>query len=175
MGDQMSAVAIFHLLRACSERVSGKVGGVVTGPACDSPQVMRSNMLQARSLAAILDYVPHDILRDASSPYLSPPGDGSECPSLPGPGCSYPLIERCFNLIWNRVRRDRIRARSWSARCAARRGSSSDDLLRRLALPRPVEHEPWLTAYPVCGLPVLHCLVHPPSVEIRCRMTTQAR
>ena len=30
-----------------------------------SPQVMRRNMLQARSLAAALDYVPHDILRDA--------------------------------------------------------------------------------------------------------------
>jgi len=36
-----------------------------------SPQVMRRNMLQARSLAATLDYVPHDILRDAFSPHLS--------------------------------------------------------------------------------------------------------
>jgi len=67
-----------------------------------SPQVMRCNMLQARSLAAGLDYVPHDILRDASSPYLSRPGDGSEYPSFPDPGCSYPLIERRFDPIWNR-------------------------------------------------------------------------
>jgi hypothetical protein len=63
---------------------------------------MRCNMLQARSLAAGLDYVPHDILRDAFSPYLSRPSDGSEYPSLRDPGCSYPLIERCFNPIWNR-------------------------------------------------------------------------
>src|SRR5713226_10100791 len=35
-----------------------------------SPQVMRCNMLQARSLAAGLNYVPHDILRDAFPPYL---------------------------------------------------------------------------------------------------------
>jgi hypothetical protein len=33
-----------------------------------SPQIMRCNMLQARSLAAGLDYVPHDILRDAFIP-----------------------------------------------------------------------------------------------------------
>ena len=50
-----------------------------------SPQVMRCNMLQARSLAAGLDYVPHDILRDAFFPYLSRPGDGSEDPSLRDP------------------------------------------------------------------------------------------
>jgi hypothetical protein len=30
-----------------------------------SPQVVRCNMLQAHSLTASLDYVPHDILRDA--------------------------------------------------------------------------------------------------------------
>ena len=37
-----------------------------------SAQVMRRNMLQARSLAATLDYVPHNILRDAFPPHLSP-------------------------------------------------------------------------------------------------------
>jgi len=61
-----------------------------------SPQVMRCDMLQARSLAAGLDYVPHDILRDAFSPYLSRPGDGSKDPSLRNLGCSGPLIERRF-------------------------------------------------------------------------------
>ena len=34
-----------------------------------SAQVMRCNMLQARSLAAGFDYVPHHILRDAFPPY----------------------------------------------------------------------------------------------------------
>jgi hypothetical protein len=66
-----------------------------------SPQVMRCNMLQARSLAAGLDYVPHDILRDAFPPYLSRPGDGSKDPSLPDVGCGRPLIERGFNPQWN--------------------------------------------------------------------------
>src|SRR5216683_317564 len=50
-----------------------------------SPQVMRRNMLQARSLAATLDYVPHDILRDAFSPHLSRPGHCSKDPSLRHP------------------------------------------------------------------------------------------
>jgi hypothetical protein len=67
-----------------------------------SPQVMRCNMLQACSLAATLDYVPHDILRDTFSPYLSRPGDGSEDSSLRDPGCSYPLIKCCLDPLWNR-------------------------------------------------------------------------
>src|SRR5713226_8665818 len=58
-----------------------------------SPQIMWCNMLQARSLAAALDYVPHNILRDAFSPHLPRPGDGSKDPSLRDPGCSCPLIE----------------------------------------------------------------------------------
>ena len=66
-----------------------------------SPQVMRGDMLQARSLAATLDYVPHDVLRDAFPPYLSRPGDGAKDPSLRDPRCSYPLIERCFDPFWN--------------------------------------------------------------------------
>jgi hypothetical protein len=66
-----------------------------------SPQVMRSNMLQARSLAATLDYVPHDILRDAFPPHLSRSGDGSKDSSLCNPGCSCPLIERGFDPFWN--------------------------------------------------------------------------
>ena len=66
-----------------------------------SPQIMRGNMLQARSLAAGLDDVPHDILRDAFSPYLSRPGDGSKDPSRRNPGCSGPLIERRFHPFWN--------------------------------------------------------------------------
>jgi hypothetical protein len=67
-----------------------------------SPQIVQCDMLQARSLAAGLDYVPHDILRDAFSPHFSRSGDSSKDLSLGDPGCSYPLIERCFNPIWNR-------------------------------------------------------------------------
>ena len=71
-----------------------------------SPQVMRRNMLQARSLAATLDYVPHDILRDAFSPHLSRPGNCSKDPSLRHPGCYYPLIECRFDPLWNGHRAD---------------------------------------------------------------------
>src|SRR4029077_6886691 len=67
-----------------------------------SAQVMRRNMLQARSLAATLDHVPHYILRDAFSPHLSRPGDGPKDPSLRDPGCSCPLTKRYFNPSWNR-------------------------------------------------------------------------
>ena len=66
-----------------------------------SSQIMRRNMLQARSLAAGLDYVPHNILRDALPPHLSHPGDGSKDPSLPDPGRRRPLIERGFDPFWN--------------------------------------------------------------------------
>src|SRR5713226_7852861 len=55
-----------------------------------SPQVMRRNPLQSSSLAAGLDHVPHDILRDAFPPHLSCPGDGSEDPSLRHLGCYRP-------------------------------------------------------------------------------------
>jgi len=57
---------------------------------------MRCNMLQAGSPAASLDYVPHNILRDAFAPHLSRPGDGSKDPSLRDPGCRRPMIERRF-------------------------------------------------------------------------------
>jgi hypothetical protein len=66
-----------------------------------SPQVMRRNMLQARSLAATFDYIPHDILRDAFPPYLSRSGHGSKDSSLRDPGCCYPVIECRFYPFWN--------------------------------------------------------------------------
>jgi len=71
-----------------------------------SPQVMRRNMFQARSLATCLDYVPHDILRDAFSPHLSRSGNGSKDPSLRHLGCQYPLIECRFDPSWNGHRAD---------------------------------------------------------------------
>jgi len=66
-----------------------------------SPQVMRRNMLQARSLAATFDYIPHDILRDAFPPHLSRSGNGSKDSSLRDPGCCYPVIECRFYPFWN--------------------------------------------------------------------------
>ena len=71
-----------------------------------SPQVMRRNMLQARSLAATLDYVPHDILRDAFSPYPSRSGNCSKDLSLRDLRCYYPLIECRFDPLWNGHRAD---------------------------------------------------------------------
>jgi hypothetical protein len=66
-----------------------------------SPQVMWCNMLQARSLAAGLDHVPYNILRDPLPPHFSCPGDGSKKLSLLYPGCHGPLIECCFHPFWN--------------------------------------------------------------------------
>jgi hypothetical protein len=71
-----------------------------------SPQVMRCNMLQARSLATSFDYVPHDILRDAFSPHLSRSGHCSKDSPLRDLGCYYPLIERRFDPLWNGHRAD---------------------------------------------------------------------
>ena len=71
-----------------------------------SPQVMRCNVLQACSLAAGLDYVPHDILRDAFPPHLSRSGKPSKDPSLCDLGCYYPLIECRFDPLWNGHRAD---------------------------------------------------------------------
>src|SRR6266478_7825566 len=45
----------------------------VTQFGTSSPQVMRCNVLQSSFLAAGLDYVPHNILRDAFSPHFSRP------------------------------------------------------------------------------------------------------
>ena len=83
-----------NLLQLATARVA-KLG---TG----SPQVMRCNMLQARSLATTLDYVPHDILRDAFPPHLSRSGNPPKDPSLRDPGCHYPLIKCRLDPLWNR-------------------------------------------------------------------------
>ena len=66
-----------------------------------SPQVMRRNMLQARSLAAALDYIPHDILGQAFSPHLSRSGYRSKDSSLRDLGCRNPLIECRLDPLWN--------------------------------------------------------------------------
>ena len=71
-----------------------------------SPQVMRRNMLQARSLAATLDYVPDDILRNAFPPHLSRSGNCSNDSSFHDLGCYYPLIEGRFDPLWNGHRAD---------------------------------------------------------------------
>src|SRR5450755_2299063 len=66
-----------------------------------SPQVMRRDMFQTRSLAAGLHHVPHNVLRDALPPHLSCPGDGSKDPSILNTGCGRPLIQRNFDPCWN--------------------------------------------------------------------------
>src|ERR1700675_226935 len=80
-------------------------------------QIMRCNMLEAGSLAAGLDYVPHDILRDAFPPHLSRPGDGSKDPSFPDPGCRRPLIERGFRPIVEWARCECVRLPNQAHHC----------------------------------------------------------
>src|SRR5438552_2270110 len=63
---------------------------------------MWGDVLQARSRTATLDYVPHDILRDAFSPHLSRSGNPSKDSSVCDPGCHDPLIECRFHPFWNR-------------------------------------------------------------------------
>ena len=89
---------------------------------------MRRNMLQARSLAATHDYIPHDILRDAFPPHLSRPGDGSKDPSLRDPGCCRPLIERRLYPSWNRHGADvaTLADQSTTAQCPWRTWISSN-------------------------------------------------
>ena len=66
-----------------------------------SAQVMRCNMLQARSLAAGSDHVPHNVLRDAAAPRLSPPADRSKDLARRNPSGSCPLIESGFHPVRN--------------------------------------------------------------------------
>jgi hypothetical protein len=89
------------------------------------PQVMRRNMLQARSLAATLDYVPHDILRDAFSPHVSRSGNGSKDPSIRDPGCGRPLIESRFYPFWNGHGADVSTLADQVAQCPCRIWTSS--------------------------------------------------
>jgi hypothetical protein len=70
------------------------------------PQIVWRNVLQARSLAAALDYVPHDILRDTFSPHLPRSRNSSKDPSFRDLGCYDPLIECRFDPLWNRHRAD---------------------------------------------------------------------
>src|SRR5215471_11210393 len=65
------------------------------------PQVVRCNVLQACSLAASSDHVPDYVLREASSPHLSPSGDRSKDFALINPGSSCPLIESGFHPVRN--------------------------------------------------------------------------
>jgi len=68
-----------------------------TGP----PQVVWCNVLQACSLAASSDYVPDNVLREASAPHLSPAGDRSKDFALTNPSGSCPLIESGLHPVRN--------------------------------------------------------------------------
>jgi len=67
---------------------------------------MRGNMLQARSLTAALDYIPHNILRDTFPPHFPRSRDCPKDPPLCDPGCACPLIKRRFYPFWDRHRAD---------------------------------------------------------------------
>jgi len=67
-----------------------------------SPQVVGSNVLQPRSLAAGTDYVPHHVLRDALTPPLVRSGNSPEDSSLAHSGRRRPLIERGFDPFGDR-------------------------------------------------------------------------
>jgi len=63
---------------------------------------MRSNVLEPGFLAARLDHVPDDVLRDPFAPHLAVPGDGPEDSSLGNPGCLGPVVQRDLHPTWNR-------------------------------------------------------------------------
>ena len=67
-----------------------------------SAQVMRRNSLQPRFLAAGLDDVPDDILRDTFAPDPACPGDRPEYPALRNTSLGCPVIQRGFHPGWNR-------------------------------------------------------------------------
>jgi hypothetical protein len=54
---------------------------------------MRGNVLQSGFLAAGSDHVPDNVLRDATAPYLSQPGNGSKDFSFAQAGGSCPLVQ----------------------------------------------------------------------------------
>jgi hypothetical protein len=63
---------------------------------------VRRDVLQARPLAARLHYVPDSILRDATAPHLSLPGDRSEDFALRDIRSACPVVESGFDPVWNR-------------------------------------------------------------------------
>ena len=66
-----------------------------------SPQIVGSNVLQARSLATGPHYIPHHVLRDALAPDLVSSGDRPKNSSLGYPGSRRPLVERGFDPFGN--------------------------------------------------------------------------
>ena len=70
------------------------------------PQVVRCDVLQTRPLAAGLDDVPDNVLRDASPPHLSRPGNGSEDFPLADSSYFHPAIQGGFDPFGNRNRPD---------------------------------------------------------------------
>jgi hypothetical protein len=66
---------------------------VVTKFRAGTSQVVRGNVFQTCSLAAGSDYVPDNVLRQATAPHLSQSGHRSKDLSLVHPSGSCPLIE----------------------------------------------------------------------------------
>src|SRR5215467_3331046 len=57
------------------------------------PEVVRRNVLQSGSFAAGSDYVPDNVLRDATAPHFSKSGDGSKDFALAQASSSNPLVQ----------------------------------------------------------------------------------
>ena len=64
-------------------------------------QVVGCNMVQACSLTAIPDHIPHNVLRDATTPHFSLPCHRSEDFALTNRSGLCPLIESGFHPIRN--------------------------------------------------------------------------
>src|SRR5207302_7222983 len=75
---------------------------VVTQLRACSPQVVRRDVLQARPRAARLYHVPDNILRDATAPDLSFPGNCSEDFALRDIRSACPVVESGFDPARNR-------------------------------------------------------------------------
>ena len=69
-----------------------------TGP----PQVVRCNVVQACSLTATPDHIPHNVLREATPPYLPLAGNRSEDLAVGDAGSASPLVECGLDPIRNR-------------------------------------------------------------------------
>ena len=68
-----------------------------TGPA----EVVWRDMLQTRSLAAASDHIPHNVLRDATSPHLPLPCHRSEDSALCDVRRVCPVVEGSFDPVRN--------------------------------------------------------------------------
>src|ERR1035437_5766984 len=63
---------------------------------------MGCDVLQSRALTALSHHAPHQILRDAFTPYFLSPGDGTKDLSFPNPSRCHPSVKCVFHPLRNR-------------------------------------------------------------------------